>query len=181
TNLAGSANGTTVTLTWTASTDNVLVKAYDVYRGGAKVGTVLGNGSSPPPTTFTDSGLAPNTNYTYTVKARDAQSNVSADSAAATVKTGQACANPICSTVQVGTDTDVPWGLVTLSDGTLLYSRRDAQNIVRLDPATGQKTSTGTVPNVQSTDGEGGLLGLAIGPSFATDRWLYVMHTSPTD
>jgi glucose/arabinose dehydrogenase len=181
TNLSGSANGTSVTLTWTASTDNVLVKAYDVYRGGTKVGTVLGSASSPPPTTFTDSGLAPNTSYTYTVKARDAQSNVSPDSAPVTVKTGQACANPICSTVQVGTDTDVPWGLVTLSDGTLLYSRRDAQNIVRLDPTTGQKTSTGTVPNVQSTDGEGGLLGLAIGPNFATDRWLYVMHTSPTD
>ena len=37
------------------------------------------------------------------------------------------------------------------------------------------------MPNVQSTDGEGGLLGLAISPTFATDRWLYVMHTSPTD
>ena len=37
------------------------------------------------------------------------------------------------------------------------------------------------MPNVQSTDGEGGLLGLAISPTFASDRWLYIMHTSPTD
>ncbi len=39
----------------------------------------------------------------------------------------------------------------------------------------------GTVPNVQSTDGEGGLLGLAISSSFSSDHWVYLMHTSPTD
>ena len=44
---------------------------------------------------------------------------------------------------------------------SILYTRRDAHDIVRLDPATGAKTTVGTVPNVQSTDGEGGLLGLA--------------------
>ncbi|MFG1883913.1 PQQ-dependent sugar dehydrogenase [Micromonospora sp. NPDC049102] len=37
------------------------------------------------------------------------------------------------------------------------------------------------MPNVQSTDGEGGLMGLAISSSFASDRWLYIMHTSPSD
>ena len=37
------------------------------------------------------------------------------------------------------------------------------------------------MPNVQSTDGEGGLLGLALSPTFATDQWVYLMHTSPTD
>ena len=82
---------------------------------------------------------------------------------------------------QVGTDTDIPWGLDTLPDGSVLYTRRDAHDIVRLDPATGAKTNVGTVPNVQSTDGEGGLLGLALSPTFATDQWVYLMHTSPTD
>jgi glucose/arabinose dehydrogenase len=38
------------------------------------------------------------------------------------------------------------------------------------------------VPNVQSTDGEGGLTGLEINPvSFGSDHWLYLMHTSPSD
>ena len=69
---------------------------------------------------------------------------------------------------QVGTDTDIPWGLDTLPDGTVLYARRDAHDVIRLDPATGAKTNVGTVPNVQSTDGEGGLLGLALSPTFAT-------------
>lgn len=42
-------------------------------------------------------------------------------------------------------------------------------------------TAVGMVPNVSGTDGEGGLLGLAIGLGFASDHWLYVVHTSPTD
>ncbi|SET57740.1 lectin [Stigmatella erecta] len=172
--LSGSASGTGVTLSWNASTDNVGVSGYDVLRNGAKVGTATG-------TTFVDSGLATSTAYTYTVVARDAQGNVSTASNALTLTTGAACTNPICSVTQVTTDTDIPWGLVALADGTVLYSRRDAQDIVRLNPVTGVKTTLGTVPNVQSTDGEGGLLGLAISPAFDTDRWLYIMHTSPTD
>ena len=178
TGLTGTASGTTVTLRWTASTDNVGVRAYDVYRGSAKVGTVTG---APPATTFTDSGLAAGTTYSYTVVARDAQANSSARSGATTVTTGAACGNPVCGVTQVATDTDIPWGLATLPDGSVLYSRRDAHDVVRLDPATGAKTSVGTVPNVQSTDGEGGLLGLAVPATFGTDPWLYVMHTSPTD
>ncbi|SEM88019.1 Glucose/arabinose dehydrogenase, beta-propeller fold [Stigmatella aurantiaca] len=172
--LSGSASGTSVTLSWNASTDNVGVSGYDVLRNGTKAGTSTG-------TTFVDSGLATSTAYTYTVVARDAQGNVSTASNALTLTTGAACTNPICSVTQVAADTDIPWGLVALADGTVLYSRRDAQDIVRLNPVTGVKTALGTVPNVQSTDGEGGLLGLAVSPAFDTDRWLYIMHTSPTD
>ena len=80
------------------------------------------------------------------------------------------------------TDDDVVWGLVTLPDGTILFNERDAHDIVHLNPKTGAKKTIGTVPNVQSTDGEGGLTGLEINPaSFASDHWLYIMHTSPTD
>jgi glucose/arabinose dehydrogenase len=53
---------------------------------------------------------------------------------------------------------------------------------VHLNPANGAKTTVGSVPNVASTDGEGGLLGLEINPrTFASDNWLYIMHTSPSD
>ena len=70
----------TVALSWNASTDNVGVAGYTVYRAGASVGT-----SST--TTFTDSGLAGSTTYTYTVDAFDAAGNHSAQSAAITVTT----------------------------------------------------------------------------------------------
>ena len=179
--LTGSASGTTVTLSWTAATDNIGVRAYDIYRNNAKVGTVTGTATAAPATTFIDSALAASTAYQYYVVARDAQANVSAHSNTVTVTTGAACGSSVCAVTQIATDTDIPWGLVTLPDGTILYNRRDAHTIVHLNPATGAKTTVGTVPNVDNTDGEGGLLGLAISSSYASDHWLYIMHTSPTD
>lgn len=181
TKLAAVALGTNVALTWQPAIDDTGVAAYDVYRNGAKVGSVAGNGGEPPAAAFTDSALAPKTTYRYEVVARDAQANASPRSATATVKTGQACANAICSVTQVAAETDIVWGLTALPDGTVLYNRRDVHDIVSLDPRTGAKKSIGIVPNATSTDGEGGLLGLAIAPSFATDRWLYLFHSSPSD
>jgi len=78
------ATGTTsssVSLAWTAATDNVGVTGYDVYQGATKVSTVTG-------TSATVGGLAGSTSYTFTVKARDAAGNVSPASAAVTATTG---------------------------------------------------------------------------------------------
>jgi len=173
--LTGSVAGTAATLRWSASTDNVAVSAYDVYRNDAKVGSTSN-------LSYTDSGLAANTTYRYAVAARDAQGNVSTRTTSVSLTTGSSCSNPVCSVSQVTTDTDIPWGLVSLPDGNVLYSRRDAQDIVRLNPATGAKTTVGKIPNVSGTDGEGGLMGLAVTPAFpATDPWLYVMHTTASD
>ena len=180
TGLTAAVSGTTVTLNWTKSTDNVAVVAYDVYRNNVKAGTVAVSGSNAG-TSFTDSGLSAGTRFRYHVVARDAQANSSRNSDPASVTTGASCGNVVCAVTEVGTDKDIPWGLVTLPDGSVLYTRRDAQEIARLDPRTGETTTVGRVPNVRSTDGEGGLLGLEIAPTFATDRWLYILHTSPSD
>ncbi|WP_393055041.1 glycoside hydrolase family 6 protein [Streptomyces sp. LN549] len=69
-----------VSLSWTASTDNTGVTGYDVFRGGVKVG-------SSTTTSYTDSGLSASTAYSYTVKAKDAAGNVSAASAALSATT----------------------------------------------------------------------------------------------
>ena len=69
-----------ISLSWTASTDNVAVAGYNVYRNGALVGT-----SST--TTYTDSGLAASTGYSYTVAAFDAANNTSGQSTALPVST----------------------------------------------------------------------------------------------
>ncbi|MET9971228.1 carbohydrate binding domain-containing protein [Streptomyces sp. NPDC006356] len=69
-----------VSLTWNASTDNVGVTAYDVYRGSSQVLSVSG-------TSATVSGLSPSTGYSFTVKARDAAGNVSAASNSVSVTT----------------------------------------------------------------------------------------------
>ncbi|MFF4845513.1 endo alpha-1,4 polygalactosaminidase, partial [Streptomyces collinus] len=70
---ATGSTSSSVSLSWTASTDNVGVTGYDVYRNGQKVGTASG-------TTYTDSGLAAATTYQYSVKAKDAAGNTSAAS-----------------------------------------------------------------------------------------------------
>jgi fibronectin type 3 domain-containing protein len=54
-----------VALSWSASTDNVGVTGYKIYRNGAYLKTVTG-------TSYTDGGLAANTTYSYKVSARDA-------------------------------------------------------------------------------------------------------------
>ena len=63
-------SSSSVSLSWSASTDNVAVTGYDVYQGGTKALTVTG-------TSATVSGLSPSTGYTFTVKAFDAAGNVS--------------------------------------------------------------------------------------------------------
>lgn len=71
---------TSVNLSWTASTDNVGVTGYRIYRGGTQVGTST-------TTSFSDTGLASNTTYVYTVAAVDAAANVSAQSTGLSVTT----------------------------------------------------------------------------------------------
>ncbi|MBS1577913.1 MAG: fibronectin type III domain-containing protein [Bacteroidetes bacterium] len=59
-----------LTLNWTASTDNVAVTGYDIYQNNIKVNTQLVTGS-----TYNVSGLASNTAYAFYVKAYDAAGN----------------------------------------------------------------------------------------------------------
>jgi chitodextrinase len=75
------------TLAWAASTDNVQVTGYDVYRDGVLAG-------STATTNYTVTGLAPTTAYTMTVKAKDAAGNASAASAPRSVTTGPDTAAP---------------------------------------------------------------------------------------
>jgi chitodextrinase len=78
--LTATAGAGSASLSWTAATDNVGVAGYRVFRDGAQVGT------SPAPS-YTDSGLATATTYSYTVEAYDAAGNRSPASDAATVTT----------------------------------------------------------------------------------------------
>ncbi|UUZ93266.1 hypothetical protein LJK87_00140 [Paenibacillus sp. P25] len=68
---ATAVSGDQINLSWTASTDNVGVAGYDVYRNGVKIG-------SSATTSYSDTGLANFTTYSYTLKARDAAGNTSA-------------------------------------------------------------------------------------------------------
>lgn len=81
TNLTGSAiSSSQINLSWTASTDNVGVVGYDIYRNNNLLTSVT-------PTSFGDTSLTASTNYSYFVKARDAAGNVSNSSNTVTVTT----------------------------------------------------------------------------------------------
>jgi cellulase/cellobiase CelA1 len=73
------ANG--ATLSWTASTDNVGVAGYDVYRSPS---TLLGQSAT---NSITLTGLTPATAYQVYVRARDAAGNASGQSAQGTFTT----------------------------------------------------------------------------------------------
>lgn len=75
----------TIDLSWTASTDNVGVTSYDIYVDGVFNITTPTN-----PTTYTVTGLSPNTTYTFTVLANDGSGNASMQSAQATGTTLEA-------------------------------------------------------------------------------------------
>jgi bacillolysin len=79
---ASGTTSTTTNLAWNASTDNVAVTGYDVYKGA----TLLGS-TAATVRTYNVTGLTPSTAYSFTVKAKDAAGNVSAASNTATVTT----------------------------------------------------------------------------------------------
>lgn len=88
---------TAIDLTWYASVDGSgetqgNARWHLVYRGGQLIAELPGT-----TTRFRDTGLAPSTAYTYTVRGRDAAGNVSVDSPAVTATTLSSAACAPCS------------------------------------------------------------------------------------
>ena len=78
---ASATSASKITVSWSASTDNVAVTGYRIYRDGVRL-TTVGN-----VTTAQDTGLTPSTTYTYTLDAMDAAGNASGMSASAAAQT----------------------------------------------------------------------------------------------
>ncbi|MFE4541981.1 PQQ-dependent sugar dehydrogenase [Arthrobacter sp. NPDC056727] len=72
----------------------------------------------------------------------------------------------------------LPWSTVFLPDGTAIISERDSALLKSV--TDGRVGTIGAVPGVVP-GGEGGLLGLALSPDFATDRYLYAYFTAADD
>ncbi|MET0862787.1 MAG: PQQ-dependent sugar dehydrogenase [Nakamurella sp.] len=71
-----------------------------------------------------------------------------------------------------------PWGLAFLPDGRAVVTGRDDGSITLIDTSGGEPamTSAGVIEGVDH-GGEGGLLGVAVSPTFAQDDLLYVYFT----
>ncbi|MEU7279376.1 PQQ-dependent sugar dehydrogenase [Streptomyces sp. NPDC045431] len=115
---------------------------------------------------------------------RSAASPAPATSAPASPASPSPAAPPAKGTVKVvRTLTEglkSPWGLAALPDGDLLVSSRDEGTITRVDGESGEQTVLGSVPGVAPA-GEGGLMGLALSPSYAADHLVYAYFTTESD
>ncbi|MFE6776285.1 PQQ-dependent sugar dehydrogenase [Streptomyces sp. NPDC057702] len=74
----------------------------------------------------------------------------------------------------------IPWGLSWLPDGSALLTERETFKVFQLTRA-GQRVEVGTVPNVVTTKGEGGLLGIAVSPNWKKDHHIFLMHSAEGD
>jgi hypothetical protein len=97
-----------VNLTWNASTDNVGVAGYDIYRNSVLL-TSIGAATS-----YTDTPVSPTFTYNYQVQARDVAGNLSARSTVASATTPADTTAPIVNLTSPGDGTSV-YGDVLLS------------------------------------------------------------------
>src|SRR2546429_343849 len=106
-NLTAKLSGTNVSLTWQASTDNVGVTGYQLFRGTTQIATL-----NATTTSYIDSPPGAGT-YQYTVKAVDAAGNVSdpSNSASATVPDTQKPSAPqsLTATPNGSSQIDLAW------------------------------------------------------------------------
>jgi chitodextrinase len=110
---------TSLKISWAASTDNVGVTGYKIYRNGTQVGTST-------TTSYTDSGLTPGTTYTYKVAAYDAAGNTSAQSSGASLATTPDTSPPtvpagLIVTSQTSTSVGLQWTASTDNVGVTGY------------------------------------------------------------
>ncbi|SDF21558.1 Fibronectin type III domain-containing protein [Pricia antarctica] len=118
------ATGTTTTgtqLSWSASTDNIGVTGYRVFRNGTQIGTPVG-------TAYTVTGLTQSTSYAFTVSAVDAAGNVSAAGNTVNVTTPQgtdsvppSAVTTLAATGTTATGTQLSWSASTDNIGVTGY------------------------------------------------------------
>jgi glucose/arabinose dehydrogenase len=74
---------------------------------------------------------------------------------------------------------EAPWGLAFLPGGDALISERDSGRLLQVRPE-GSVRVLGRLAGVNAS-GEGGLLGVAVSPHFASDGLVYAYHTAASD
>jgi glucose/arabinose dehydrogenase len=80
----------------------------------------------------------------------------------------------------VADDLTVPTGLVVLPDGSAIVGERDTGRLLQVFPDRSPARELMTVPGVD-TSGDGGLLGLALSPTYPQDGLLYAYLSTATD
>ena len=107
TGLTAKLDGTSqVQLSWSASSDNVGVAGYAIYRDGTQIATTSA-------TDYTDPTVSPNSTYAYSVSAYDAAGNASAQTAPASVTVPPSTGNTIFSDNFSGASLSSAWTVIS--------------------------------------------------------------------
>jgi PQQ-dependent dehydrogenase (s-GDH family) len=172
---ANAITQTSLSLNWSASTDNIGVAGYDVYRNGTKINT-----STITSIPYNVTGLTPATSYSFTVIAKDAAGNASAASMAYTATT--LLPNPGFETFTQRTviaNQRMPHDLVYGPDNNIWYTERFGGKVSYVNPATGVKTVVLTLGSkMVLVGGQDGLMGLALHPQFLSGKpFVYISYT----
>ena len=116
--ITATSTQTTATISWSASTDNVGVVGYKIYRDNLQTATTS-------QLSYADSGLTPATSYLYSVSAYDAVGNESAKSNITVITQSPPSINPpVISSIQANptmNTTTISWLTDTLSDSQVEY------------------------------------------------------------
>jgi glucose/arabinose dehydrogenase len=75
---------------------------------------------------------------------------------------------------------EAPWGIAFLPGGDALVTERDSARILRVPAGGGSPTEVQRLSEVDG-DGEGGLLGIAVSPTYQRDQLVYVYYSTGSD
>jgi chitodextrinase len=146
--MASAVSSSQINLSWAASGDNVGVTGYTIRRNGVVVASTAATG-------FQNSGLAPNTRYTYAVRAGDAAGNLSAWSLDFSVTT------PNTSDITPPAISAVSSGNLTPAGATIVWATSEpADSRVEYGPTISYGSQT-TLNTAAVTSHSQGLTGLA--------------------
>ena len=132
--VAASGGSAKINLTWSASTDNVAVAGYLIFRNGVEVATSTA-------LSFQDLGLTASTTYSYRVAAYDAAGNVSAQSVASSATTSTASdvtspSIPQGLTATVASPTQINLGWSASTDNVAVAGYRILRNGLQVATST---------------------------------------------
>jgi uncharacterized repeat protein (TIGR02543 family) len=149
-NLMWTNDGMTVTLTWGASTDDVGVVGYDLWFGNFFLGSFSD-------TSLSLIGFKSGTQYTFTVKARDAAGNTSVASNQTTVILGQqidstppTAPSNLRSTNATSASVSLAWNASSDDTGVVIYHVY-SNGLVVTNPTSTSATVTGLSPSTSYT------------------------------
>jgi chitodextrinase len=129
------ATATSVTVAWNASTDNVGVTGYDVYRATTKVGTTTSTG-------YTITGLTCGTAYSVAVKALDQAGNTSPQATMSATTSACADSQPptapgnVTASTRTTTSIALTWAAATDNVGVAGYGIYNAGSLVNTTVGT---------------------------------------------